>query len=936
MTTLTFNNVDNEKFNKFIEEALSNNNIEIEARFGVYNKQKFRPDVGENKFRRVIGILDGDINEDVTLNVINGTKIMTITDIAEIKRYCLNNKVPNSDVYFHEKVGKENLDINNYNFRISKSIENNIDDNENIRQIFNTEKKLFDRGNKLSYRYKKRYSVENGIFRYDLTIVKQGNGSTFSSSNVLNNSPEYEIEIELLNKDLDDSINIKEEFIKRIGNVIQNLQDNIFVLSVEEEENILNKYKNLVNTNMFIGADPVTLHCENIKTITTDYAVTDKADGERRMLFVVDNNGYLIDKNMGIYKIGNVYGINNNTIIDGEFLQDKNTYLSFDILFSNGEDLRNKKLKERYNELPINVSIGITNFEISYKRKIYYFHDENTTIFKRSALFWKDENRLNGKMMNQDKEYELDGLIFTPEGEYKNVSKNNRSWDEEFKWKPSNLNSIDFYVEIDTDKSTEHTIENDKMIEYRVVTLKSGISGGKLEKFRGDNPVKNNAYIANIVINDGMIKTEENELIRNGSIVEFTYDNTSKIFKWIPLRLRKDKKWPNSYRVAKDIWKNFFYPVSEEIIKGNADANCEIQTTYYKTGDISKEDQDLILPLKHFHNKYVKRKLINGVSKPGDKLLDLASGQGGDIFKWNESKLSEVVGVDVVRDNISESTNRYNIMKEKQKEKNKKDIIDIKFIHGDSSKYMRGKRIKHINSKFILDENKQDVKEFLRKKSNYFDIVSIQFALHYFFENEESIHRLMMNIVDNLKKDGYFIATFWDGVKVYQNLNKKVKGQKIYGKKSNKNIWYVEKQYDNTQLLDNLFKENIDEEDEQYLDNNTFGKLINVWNISIGENVHQEWLVNFNNLKKIALKYNLELISNNEANKFDLPSGSELFDKLFEKMDSLEMSEKKKYADARKMNKAEKQNSFMNRYVIFKKTDDLTNDKRLEYINLYE
>ena len=42
----------------------------------------------------------------------------------------------------------------------------------------------------------------------------------------------------------------------------------------------------------------------------------------------------------------------------------------------------------------------------------------------------KNSGEFEELMMNQDKEYELDGLIFTPEGEYKNVSKNNRSWDD--------------------------------------------------------------------------------------------------------------------------------------------------------------------------------------------------------------------------------------------------------------------------------------------------------------------------------------------------------------------------------------------------------------------------------------------------------------------------------------------------------------------------
>jgi hypothetical protein len=57
-----------------------------------------------------------------------------------------------------------------------------------------------------------------------------------------------------------------------------------------------------------------------------------------------------------------------------------------------------------------------------------------------------------------------------------------------------------------------------------------------------------------------------------------------------------------------------------------------------------------------FHNLYVKRKLILGVSsligKPQRTLIDYAVGKGGDLPKWIDAKLSFVFGVDVKKDNI--------------------------------------------------------------------------------------------------------------------------------------------------------------------------------------------------------------------------------------------------------------------------------------------
>ena len=38
--------------------------------------------------------------------------------------------------------------------------------------------------------------------------------------------------------------------------------------------------------------------------------------------------------------------------------------------------------------------------------------------------------------------------------------------------------------------------------------------------------------------------------------------------KWIPIRVRKDKLTPNHFDVASNIWKIYFNPVSQDILKG--------------------------------------------------------------------------------------------------------------------------------------------------------------------------------------------------------------------------------------------------------------------------------------------------------------------------------------------------------------------------------
>ena len=123
---------------------------------------------------------------------------ISITGINNIKRYCSTNNIKGLDnITFTEKTPRDSHRIGDYNLKfnlkeeITKPI-NNID--KSILFNWETSKKYF--------RYKKRFSFSNEKFRIDLTIVKSSsnkNGTnTFLESDVLNNAPKYEIEIEFI------------------------------------------------------------------------------------------------------------------------------------------------------------------------------------------------------------------------------------------------------------------------------------------------------------------------------------------------------------------------------------------------------------------------------------------------------------------------------------------------------------------------------------------------------------------------------------------------------------------------------------------------------------------------------------------------------------------------------------------------------------------
>ena len=61
------------------------------------------------------------------------------------------------------------------------------------------------------------------------------------------------------------------------------------------------------------------------------------------------------------------------------------------------------------------------------------------------------------------------------------------------------------------------------------------------------------------------------------------------------------------------------------------------------------KDSNFTRSLRDFHNLVIKKKLIVGVSKKGDTLIDFTVGRAGDLSKWISAKLSFVFGLDISR-----------------------------------------------------------------------------------------------------------------------------------------------------------------------------------------------------------------------------------------------------------------------------------------------
>jgi hypothetical protein len=121
--------------------------------------------------------------------------------------------------------------------------------------------------------------------------------------------------------------------------------------------------------------------------------------------------------------------------------------------------------------------------------------------------------------------------------------------------------------------------------------------------------------------------------------------------------------------------------------------------------------------------------------------------------------------------------------------------------------------------------------------------------------------------------------------------------------------------------------------DDEFPDDETsIGMQIDVYQDSINK-VFPEFLVNFKYLVQLMDQYGFTLVTNEQAEKMELPAGSAMFETLYNTM-RVEMRgkyiQKEEYGAASEMSIEEQQISFLNRYFVFKKTHTVNTE------NLYK
>jgi mRNA (guanine-N7-)-methyltransferase len=150
---------------------------------------------------------------------------------------------------------------------------------------------------------------------------------------------------------------------------------------------------------------------------------------------------------------------------------------------------------------------------------------------------------------------------------------------------------------------------------------------------------------------------------------------------------------------------------------------------------------------------YAKEEELKNISKHlGLYVMDMACGQGGDLSKWGYLDVRDYVGFDIADEAVNRAKDRYR----------------------------KAKRPFQFSADFVTHDLGNPIPRLPHLKPHSRDIVSMQFALHYFFESASKLRQLLENVNQYLAPGGYFVGTTTD-FKIIKERMKEAKDQLSFG-----------------------------------------------------------------------------------------------------------------------------------------------------------
>ena len=698
---MELNSAEATNLKKRIEDWITSPNQELEATFGVDGKVDVVTFLTVAKRLRARGYRSIAQEDRMTVTLPDHTRF-SLQGLGTIQEYCKDDIMAGKNFIVMIKdrtVADANVDLLDYDVRVKLRREIGLDkEDAKVRDVFTTWKQQ-----KKAFRVIRRWTFEGDGLVIDLSIVRSTMRDVnknykwqrlFRDQDVMGSVPEYEIEVELVRMEGDTPENAMKRLIKGVGEVLRGIQKHTFLMRKSVKDKVLRGYRDLVGMDRFRGVAPVTLempnflkdHDDDVYNIRNGYNVTDKADGLRVMAFC-DSKGemFMLDMGLAVYKTGLTNQACRSSLLDGEWItQTKDgrpvqQLLFFDIYYDTDKsdvtplpfysqdaqkDTRHNHLKNwvtRWNDKTV-VAAGITAAtKLQVVMKNFFFAEAGD-----SAIFAAAAKSLDIKSI-----YNTDGLIFTPND--KGIP-NKQAFLDQFKWKPSHDNTIDFLVKFETytdSKEERITVgvkpDSGETLTYKTLRLLVGSStdsafenprstvleGMRPEKKRAGQAYKpvpfNPSEFADTMASvcylevqtdpdtgeNYVLTNKSKEPIQDKNIVEMAYDPSQPPgWRWVPLRVRMDKterlqrgilgRTLNSDKTAESVWNSIHDPITESMIRtgsdeiGDEDAaalDAEKEASAaarrkYFERTATEQDLRIVKGLRDFHNKLIKERVL--------------------------------------------------------------------------------------------------------------------------------------------------------------------------------------------------------------------------------------------------------------------------------------------------------------------------------------
>lgn len=674
-----------------------------------------------------------------------------------------------------------------------------------------------DPANHLRILHRKSWVTSDGVLRIDMSLVKTKTKKHKTFADVLRQTPMYELEVELINKEIKPK-QIVDSIMQHVEPLVAAFQQSPFLLMESDME----RYRMEFEAMKMRFVNPVTMERRHMRAdrpnnILSGYTVTNKADGERCFLVVardkrlirITKPGKISWTGLSATKDAHI-----GDVVDGEYIAEKNLFCIFDIYNYKGKSTTRLPLMTTDDDVmkqPTKSRLGCAHLFVEDLKKDFKALVSKKPFRIETKMFLAGDGAVMEKAINTildtKFEYEIDGLIFTPRASpvAPITERKGNTWLTVYKWKPSSQNSIDFLVRFKPGDSYDPVLQksvlkgtlyvsrtpgNDVIYpcetitgEYAPPTLPPDLQVLAESRDRVPSPfqpaVPKSPDASQILLPlnpRGVPVDEAGERIEDNTIIECTRDTETG--RWNIMRTRYDKTYEyrvnglpqfgNDVATADSIWTNIHNPVSEDMIRQVTTAPPDDtfeDDLYYRD---ALEGRDRILrDVYSFHNK-IKEGLYESCIKAGDTLLELAVGRGGDLQKWIKTKPSKVVGIDLSKSNL-ESSRQGACVRYINESKKVKQIPLALFVQGDMTKPLTQQESRYMK---ILTKDEPATTPYLEKFAGLtqFDDLSCQFAIHYACESEEVFRTFVGNLTTHGNDKATFFGTCMDGQSVYSLL----------------------------------------------------------------------------------------------------------------------------------------------------------------------